>query len=145
MNLQQLGFLRRGHDDLRDGNGVAFHVAGKPHGVAGMCLQVREVLVGNAVDFSARNEYVLAPGLRASQRAVSVSHLGTGMGSGHLRVTRSAHTVADLAGPCLVSGPSEPGQAHAHTDEGYNSQQALHTDAPYLGSYVDPASRNQAT
>jgi hypothetical protein len=72
-----------------------------------MCLQGRQILVRDVINFSAsaHNEHVFASSFRASQRAVSVGHFGgTTVSGNYFRVAPTAHTVANLTSPRLISG-----------------------------------------
>ena len=97
---RQTSFLG-GHHDLGNGDGVAFHLTGKHHGVPGVHLEQRAVLVGDLVHFALTDENIFAAALDASQRAIPVGH--SWMRGSHFCVARPAHTVADLPVPGLIS------------------------------------------
>lgn len=61
------------------------------------------VLIVDVADFSTTHEDVLGSIFHAGQRAITRGHLFTAMLGGGL-VGRSAHTVADAAGPRLIGG-----------------------------------------
>src|SRR5690349_21170064 len=93
-----------------------------------MCLQGCQVLVRDVINLftSAHDEHVFASSFGASQRAVSVGHFAATVSGNHLCVAPTAHTVANLAGPCHLSGWSERGKTQQQADTAHNSQNNLH-------------------
>ena len=62
------------HRDLRDGDGIALHIASERDGVPGMHGQTGKFLIVDFVDAAVAYKHVLSATLYARLRALAVSH-----------------------------------------------------------------------
>ena len=111
-------------DDLGDGDGVVFHVAGELHGVAGIRCQRRQVLIGDLEDLAVTDKD--EPGAVADARQGTTPVIQAGVHLRHFLVADRANAVADLAFPGHGGGGGQAGEARQQAQRGHGSQNWFH-------------------